>query len=298
MAASARIVQSPGSQLPRQSTTFPPGNPYTPPIPQPAEDLPNLTACVSALKASVESLSGQRGDATNRAVTFNDLVSYGVLTPTDVNSPSGGSISEEEDLDTSGLAPIDSPAFTGTPTAPTPGTVTRTGEQSLIATIAWVEDWVDIEISTLAPLVSPVFLGNPQAPTPAPGDNDTSIATTGFVVARDIFLQDQIDDIAGGGGVGTITGVSAGTGLTGGGTAGGVTLALVIPVAIAHGGTNATTPGAALANLGGAPLNSPVFTGDPRAPTPLSTDIDNSIATTAWVVAAVGADELIDGGNF
>jgi hypothetical protein len=32
-----------------------------------------------------------------------------------------------------------------------------------------------------AKLASPVFTGDPQAPTPAPGDNDTSIATTAFV---------------------------------------------------------------------------------------------------------------------
>src|SRR5215813_10655362 len=30
-------------------------------------------------------------------------------------------------------------------------------------------------------LASPAFTGNPTAPTPAPGDNDTSIATTAFV---------------------------------------------------------------------------------------------------------------------
>lgn len=34
-----------------------------------------------------------------------------------------------------------------------------------------------------APKASPVFTGNPTAPTPSPGDNDTSIATTAFVVA-------------------------------------------------------------------------------------------------------------------
>lgn len=33
----------------------------------------------------------------------------------------------------------------------------------------------------VAPLASPVFTGDPQAPTPAPGDVDTSIATTQFV---------------------------------------------------------------------------------------------------------------------
>lgn len=41
-----------------------------------------------------------------------------------------------------------------------------------------------------ADLASPVFTGNPTAPTPAPGDNDTSIATTAFVTAA----------VAGGGG--------------------------------------------------------------------------------------------------
>ena len=38
------------------------------------------------------------------------------------------------------------------------------------------------KISDLAPLASPTFTGNPKAPTPTVGDNDTSIATTAFVV--------------------------------------------------------------------------------------------------------------------
>jgi len=36
-------------------------------------------------------------------------------------------------------------------------------------------------LDTKAPLASPALTGNPTAPTPTPGDNDTSIATTGFV---------------------------------------------------------------------------------------------------------------------
>lgn len=39
--------------------------------------------------------------------------------------------------------------------------------------------------TTKAPLASPVFTGNPTAPTPTLGDDDTSLATTGFV--RDAF---------------------------------------------------------------------------------------------------------------
>lgn len=39
----------------------------------------------------------------------------------------------------------------------------------------------------------------------------------------------------------------------------------------------------------GAPLDSPVFTGDPRAPTPAPGDDDTSIATSAFVKAAIAA---------
>lgn len=107
------------------------------------------------------------------------------------------------------LAPLDSPAFTGVPTAPTaiPGTST-----TQIATTAFVAgetgDAVDgpasatnnaialfdgvsgklikdstVLISEVALLASPAFTGNPTAPTATAGDNDTTIATTAFVQA-------------------------------------------------------------------------------------------------------------------
>ncbi|XKY01999.1 tail fiber protein [Dickeya ananatis] len=72
------------------------------------------------------------------------------------------------------FAKLNSPGFTGTPTAPTAASGNNSTQ---IATTAFVRSITDL----LAPLASPVFTGNPTAPTPMAGDNDTSIATTAFV---------------------------------------------------------------------------------------------------------------------
>ncbi len=75
----------------------------------------------------------------------------------------------------SGLAPINSPTFTGVPQAPTPSI---NDDSAKIATTAYVQG------QHYAPLASPTFTGVPVAPTAAVNTNTTQIATTAFVVAQ------------------------------------------------------------------------------------------------------------------
>ena len=102
--------------------------------------------------------------------------------------------------DVSGAAPIASPTFTGTPSAPTQS---NTDNSTKLATTAFVKSVVaDIntgvtsvagktgsvtlavgDVSGAAPLASPALTGTPTAPTPTAGDSTTRVATTAFVAA-------------------------------------------------------------------------------------------------------------------
>jgi hypothetical protein len=62
-------------------------------------------------------------------------------------------------------------------------------------------------------------------------------------------------------------------------------LTLGQPLPIGSGGTAGTTAAAALANLGAAPINAPLLTGNARSTTPATADNSISIATTAYVKA-------------
>lgn len=88
--------------------------------------------------------------------------------------PSGGSTAVWTVWRTTAF--LDSPAFTGAPTAPTAALGTSTTQ---IATTAFVQN----AVSGLAPVASPNFTGDPKVPTPAAGDNDFTIANTAFVTA-------------------------------------------------------------------------------------------------------------------
>ena len=117
----------------------------------------------------------------------------------------------------------------------------------------------------LAPLNSPQMYGTPTAPTPPPGSNDSTVATTAFVKT---FIAPSSPVTSVFGRIGAIASV------IGDYNVGQVT--------------------------GAAPINNPVFTGDPQAPTPPAGDNDTSIATTAFVNNAIspGASSLITNNGY
>jgi hypothetical protein len=100
-------------------------------------------------------------------------------------------------------APLASPAFTGSPTAPTAAvdnnstaiattayvqqqagasTPAMDGTASAGSSLKWSrQDHVHPTDTSRAPLASPTFTGTPAAPTPTAGDNTTKVATTAFV---------------------------------------------------------------------------------------------------------------------
>jgi hypothetical protein len=117
-----------------------------------------------------------------------------------------------------------------------------------------------IALDAKAPLASPVFTGTPSVPTPAAGTNTTQIANTAFVQAALTALVDSSPAA-----LDTLNELAA---------------------ALGDDPNFATTMTNALALK--APLASPALTGNPTAPTPATEDADTSIATTAFVRAAMG----------
>ena len=152
--------------------------------------------------------------------------------------------------DISGAAPIDNPAFGGTPTAATASAGTNTTQ---LATTAFVQTAVNpmltkaVAATTYAPINNPGLTGTPTAPTPVVGTNTTQIATTAFVQSQ---------------------------------------LAFSIPVTSVVGRTGAITLGVSDIS-GAAPISNPAFSGTPTAPPPVSNSNSNQIATTAFVQTAV-----------
>jgi len=149
----------------------------------------------------------------------------------------------------------ESPVFTGVPVAPT---ANYGNSSTQLATTAFVQ----------GEKLSPAFTGTPTAPTAAAATSTTQIATTAFVQAQKISPAFTGVPVAPTANAGTNTTQLATTEFTTG------------AVATLEASTTATTN--SLQTLK-APLDSPVFTGTPTAPTPNDGDVSLKIATTAFV---------------
>jgi hypothetical protein len=101
----------------------------------------------------------------------------GAAAPTSIYSD--GTNIQNTGVSTAGLAPINSPALTGTPTAPTASPATTNNTQ--IATTAFTQAAITAALSLYATKASPIFSGTPTAPTPAANDNSLKLATTQYV---------------------------------------------------------------------------------------------------------------------
>jgi hypothetical protein len=184
-------------------------------------------------------------------------------------------------IDLSAYAPLASPAFTGSPTAPTPSPGT---DSTRIATTEWVKDL------DYAPLNSPQFNGNPRGPTPSLSDDDTSLATTEFVKGQGYITSSALtpyltsDDAAST--YYPLTNPASyidSSALTGYATESWVTAELGSYLTISDAANLYLTQSNAASTY--AALASPALTGNPTAPTPATADNDTSIATTAFVKA-------------
>ena len=142
--------------------------------------------------------------------TVSGVVQLATTTPSMNGAAASGSLGTVSDAghihptDTT-RAPLASPAFTGTPTAPTatlgtnttqlattafvaaavPVVTTSTPLINGTATIGSSGKWADgahvhPTDTTRAPLASPAFTGSPTAPTQSQNDNSTNIATTAY----------------------------------------------------------------------------------------------------------------------
>ncbi|MDG4883012.1 portal protein [Mesorhizobium sp. WSM4884] len=137
----------------------------------------------------VGDFSGPASSVTDNIVTFagttgkagkDSGVAVGTLVAGPVSATSDniatfngatGKVVKDSGVAVSSLAPKASPAFSGTPTAPTQAA----GDNSTkLATTAYVD-------TTFAPKASPTFTGTPAAPTASGGTNSTQLATTAFV---------------------------------------------------------------------------------------------------------------------
>lgn len=289
---------------------------------------PQFTGFPSGPTAPLGSSTGQL--ATTAFV--QDAITAGTAGVASFNTRTGAVVLTGGDITGAGGALLASPAFTGSPTAPTaaPGT-----NSTVLATTAFVEAAIggvgvasfngrtgavvlstaDITGAGGAPSASPVFTGIPAAPTAAPATSTTQLATTAFVMAalasggvtsfntRTGAITLLASDISAAGGAvlaspvftGIPTAPTAAPTVTTNqlATCAFVAAAVANSVSSFNGRSGAITLTTAdITAAGGAPLASPHFTGTPIAPTAAPGDNSTTLATTAYVTAALAAGSV------
>jgi hypothetical protein len=266
-------------------------------------DSPAFTGLPTAPTAAQGSADGQLAttafvanavaDSTTGVASFNGRTGIVALVGGDITAAGG--------------ALLASPAFTGTPSAPTQPS---TDNSTRLATTAFVASFA-------APLASPAFTGVPTAPTAGAGTSTTQLATTAFVTqaitaglagvvttfnGRSGPVNLIANDVSAAGGAllagpaftGAPTAPTAAPGTT---TTQLATCAYVQAAVLTSGGVltfngragAVTLTAADLSGVGGALLASPSFTGFPLAPTATPGTNTTQLATTAFVMAAVAA---------
>ena len=179
------------------------------------------------------------------------------------------------------LAPLASPALTGTPTAPTPPVGDASNQ---IATTAFVQ----------AKIASPITLGGDLTGS-GPGSNGIltatlpAITTPGNYASVAVNAKGQVTSgtaLPSGTAVEVQSNKGAPSGYAGLDSTGKVPASLLPPgigaISSVAGRTGAIT--LSVSDISGAaPLASPALTGTPSAPTPASSDNSTSLATTAYV---------------
>ena len=285
-----------------QFTGFPSG-----PTAAPGSSTGQLATTAFVMNAVAESTAG--------VASFNTRTGVVTLTGADITGAGG--------------AVLVSPVFTGTPQGPTAAPGTATNQLATTAFVNAAIGGVGVEtfngragavtLTTAditgaggAPIASAALTGTPSAPTAAPGVSTTQIATTAFVMdalatggvtsfnTRTGAITLLASDISAAGGAilasPVFTGVpvaptaTAGTSTAQLATCAFVATAVSASVSSFNGRTGAITLSAAdISAAGGAPLASPHFNGSPTSPTPTTGDNSTAIATTAFVVAAIGS---------
>ena len=248
-------------------------------------------------------------DSNNAASTayVQEVIATLATGVTSFNTRTGAVVFQAADVTGVGGALLASPAFTGTPTAPTPSTSTN---NTSLATTAYVQN----NLVSYAPLNSPALTGTPTAPTATAGTNTTQLATTAFVQAaittnagvttfngRNGAVTLNSTDITGAGGAllnsPAFTGVPTSTTPSTGDNTTKIATTAFVQASLSSGAVTSfntrigvvTLTLADVTGAGGAPLASPSFTGVPVAPTASPGTNTTQIATTAFVTTAVAS---------